>query len=271
MNSNQDKQLTDGITKLATNNMKQQPNKRNESWGASINNLPPTTFRIYFQNINGLQVQMSQNKWKAHLDFMKEKGIAMTRFAKTNTNWNFKNIKKQISATAQSVFEFSSVAFSENRFNPPSRSPYLPGGCLQLCTDHWMGRITVIIKDPRRMGRWTGNTFRFKEWKTSTAYRPCQQSIGDTKKLSTTVTYQQKLLIRKEKGKDGDPRSLFMTDLIKEIQDIEKNPNNYDILMWDANESIHDKAGNIRKLISKTRLVDTFSMISGNRTLTNLH
>jgi hypothetical protein len=26
----------------------QTPYKRNESWGASINNLPPTTFRIYF-------------------------------------------------------------------------------------------------------------------------------------------------------------------------------------------------------------------------------
>jgi hypothetical protein len=64
------------------------------------------------------------------------------------------------------------------------------------------------------------------------------------------------MLIRKEKGKDGDPRSLFMTDLIKEIQEIEKDPNNYVILMWDANESIHDKSGNLCNLIFKTRLVD---------------
>jgi hypothetical protein len=36
------------------------PNKRNEAWGASINRLPPTTFRIYFQNINGLQFKPKQ-------------------------------------------------------------------------------------------------------------------------------------------------------------------------------------------------------------------
>jgi hypothetical protein len=55
-----------------------------------------------------------------------------------------------------------------------------------------------------------------------------------------------------------------MTDLIKEIQEIEKDPNNYFILMWDANESIYDESGNLRKLISKTRLVDTFALIAGD-------
>jgi hypothetical protein len=50
------------------------PNKINEAWGASIHKLPPTTFRIYFQNINGLQLQSHQSKWQAHLEFMKKKG-----------------------------------------------------------------------------------------------------------------------------------------------------------------------------------------------------
>jgi hypothetical protein len=39
------------------------PNKKNEARGASITNMPPTTFRIYFQNINGLQLQTTQTRW----------------------------------------------------------------------------------------------------------------------------------------------------------------------------------------------------------------
>jgi hypothetical protein len=31
------------------------PPRRNEAWGSSINNLPPSIFRIYFQNINGVK------------------------------------------------------------------------------------------------------------------------------------------------------------------------------------------------------------------------
>jgi hypothetical protein len=32
------------------------PNRKYEAWGASINNLTTTIFRIYFQSINGLQL-----------------------------------------------------------------------------------------------------------------------------------------------------------------------------------------------------------------------
>jgi hypothetical protein len=97
------------------------PNRKNESWVASVNNLPPTTFRIYFQNINGLQLRTTQLKWAPHLQFMNEKGISISGFAKTNMNWHHKNIKKQLSITTQSFFQNYSLAFSENRFNPPDR------------------------------------------------------------------------------------------------------------------------------------------------------
>jgi hypothetical protein len=52
--------------------------KHNEAWGVSINNIPPTTFRIYFQNTNGLQYKTSQSRWKTHLEYMQEKGITIS-------------------------------------------------------------------------------------------------------------------------------------------------------------------------------------------------
>jgi hypothetical protein len=135
---------------------------------------------------------------------MQEKGITITGFSETKTNWHYKNIKKHITSTSQTIFPQSSIAFSDNRFNPPNGSSYLPCGCMQLCTDHWAGRIMGTIQDPRRMGRWTGQKFRLRDGKTlsiTTAYRPCQQTISDTNQPSMMVTYQQKLLFRKDKIK----------------------------------------------------------------------
>jgi hypothetical protein len=77
------------------------PTKKNESWGASINSTPPTTFRIYFQNVNGLQLRTTESKWKNHLEYMQEKGISISGLAETNTNWKHKNIKNQHNLSLQ--------------------------------------------------------------------------------------------------------------------------------------------------------------------------
>jgi hypothetical protein len=136
-----------------------------------------------------------------------------------------------------------------------------------LSTGHWTSRIIDEIKDPRRMGRWTGQKFRLREGKTLsiiTAYRPCQQNVSDANQPSMTVTHQQKVLFTKDKWKEEDPRQTFITDIIKMIKDMEKDPDNLCVLMWDANESVDDSSGSIRKLMREMKLVDTFSQIAGD-------
>jgi hypothetical protein len=89
-------------------------------------------------------------------------------------------------------------------------------------------------------------------------------SIGyGYKQPSITATYQQRILLLKDKWKDLDPRQQFITDIIEEIHTIKKYPNNLCILMFDANESIDDKSGLIRKIMAQTTLVDTFSQVAG--------
>jgi hypothetical protein len=131
------------------------PPKCNEAWGASIKTPLQTSFRIYFQNIDGLQHYTMNSRGKPHCDFMLDKGINISRFAETYSNWHHKQLKEDIKATGISVLSNSSYRFSDNEFNPPDRSAYLPGGCIQMCTDHWTVRIIKEIKDPRRMGWWT--------------------------------------------------------------------------------------------------------------------
>jgi hypothetical protein len=86
---------------------------------------------------------------------MQEKGISISGLAETNTNWNYKHIKKQLLASTNSVYDNYSIVFTDNQFKPPEQSSYLPGGSLQLCTGHWTSRIIGMINDPRRLGRWT--------------------------------------------------------------------------------------------------------------------
>jgi hypothetical protein len=87
------------------------PAKSNESWGASINNLAPTIFRIYFQNINGLQYKTTNSRWQPHLDYMKDKGISISGLAETNSSWHHKHFTRQIRAKASNAFKNSSVVF----------------------------------------------------------------------------------------------------------------------------------------------------------------
>jgi hypothetical protein len=97
-----------------------------------------------------------------------------------------------------------------------------------------------------------------------TAYRTCQQSVSDSNQPSITATYQQKLPFAKDKRIDVDPHQEFIHDIIKEIKTIEEDSNNLCILMFDANESIEDNSGAIRKIMAETTLVDTFSQVAGD-------
>jgi hypothetical protein len=78
------------------------------------------------------------------------------------------------------------------------------------------------------------------------------------------VTYQQKLILTRDKWTDEDPRKLFITDIIKVIKDREDDPSNLCVLMWDTNKSIDDNSGSIKKIMNETTLVDAFSQIAGD-------
>ena len=71
-------------------------------------------------------------------------------------------------------------------------------------------------------------------------------------------------MLREEGIEDPDPRKIFKEDMINLVQEFDMNPNNYTILMMDANKSISDKEGSLQKLLNSSSLVDTFANISDN-------
>ena len=52
---------------------------------------------------------------------------------------------------------------------------------------------------------------------------------------------------------------MFLNDLIELINIQENIKNNHVVVMIDANESLHEKPGNIQRLIKETSLIDVFT------------
>jgi hypothetical protein len=125
-----------GTNTQSTSSMVQQiipqylPNatRSNKTWGASMDTIDPASTRIFFQNINGLRFATPDNRWEPHLTLMKERGIAISGFAETNINWNFRNIRSSITDTARKIFPNSVTSLSPNKYQPPTPSAYQPGG-----------------------------------------------------------------------------------------------------------------------------------------------
>ena len=140
----------------------------NDTWGASLSDKCNDSTRIFFQNINGLKDSKKKCCWEQHMIFMKEIGCEISGLAKTNTNWNFGNKKQALTQISNMAFPNSRINFSTNNFNTTSNYSFLPGGAIQLCCNHWTGRIMRSINDPRKMGRWTGHQYRLKENKSLT-------------------------------------------------------------------------------------------------------
>jgi hypothetical protein len=240
--------------------------KANNEWESTITNKTSDTVKIYFQNINGLQERKFHGRWTDQLKYMEQHDIDICGLAETNTNWKFNNTREELTTKAKLAFKNSAINFSINQFNPKRSTNYQPGGCVQICKNHWTGRIIRQIDDPRTLRRWTGQTFWLKGDRlitVITGYRPCRYSTTHLLKAYQTVHRQQTTILESEGFKHPDPRKIFITDLIKAIKDEEKNPGNSCIMMMDANEAIEDKEGPLRKIFNETTLVDALHAHTG--------
>jgi hypothetical protein len=100
--------------------------KPNDTWGSTISTPPHKSTRLYFQNINGLQLQRNLSRWQSHLQYMKETGTSIWGLAETNTNWSLNHIRKSIQHQSKMLFPNCSLSFSNNRFQTntlPSHAP----------------------------------------------------------------------------------------------------------------------------------------------------
>jgi hypothetical protein len=193
---------------------------------------------------------------------MEKHNIEICGLAETNTDWEYKSTKDELTNKAKNIFRNSALNFSNNQFRSEHKTSYQPGGCIHICTNHWTGTIIQKIDDDRNMGRWTGQKYRLKGDRyltIITAYRPCRYSSSHFQKATQTVHSQQATMLKDQGLEEPDPRKIFIDDMIKLVKEQEQDPMNSCILMLDANKAIEDKEGSMRKIFNNTNLVDIFS------------
>jgi hypothetical protein len=181
--------------------------------------------------------------------------------AETNIGWHHTHLQSEFRQILrrfhqQSKAEFGSPSHAEDQ--SPSKSPYQPGGMIQLS----LGPITTTtfgksINDPTGLGRWKGTTYRGSgQFKMSviTAYRTCG---GNIRTLPLGSTFSREFnYFRRQGHKSPNPRRLFFHHLEETIVSLQSSGNSI-VLMLDANSDYKSDTG-FASFLATTGLSDLY-------------
>ena len=235
----------------------------NLPWGDSINFKQQYTFRLYFQNINGIQLHHPE-KWENIIKTsMDEMHCDIVGFCETCLNWKLPYIRKQLQQLNTKYLK-TKIHITHSNNKTHSTSPFLPGGTLLATKGHWTGRIQELLHDPHHMGRWTGTKYILQQNRNLyviSAYRACRNSSSPQNLVTSNSTYAQQYYSLKEQGKETpQPRKQFVEDIIQYIHALHLQPDDMLILLMDANEQIGMEQSGIVNITTHGGLVDLFTL-----------
>lgn len=234
--------------------------KENESWGSAFEQKYSHTTRIYYQNVNSLQAR-NNLKWESTLEVLKELQCDISGFSETCTNWKCSGIIPRFRRSSRKLFPHSCLTTNKVCHQHKVKTTYLPGGCMQMSTSHWTGRIEEHLHDPRRLGRWCGQKYRLgndKHLIIITAYRVCKKNTNDERSNSMSAYKQQYTSLRRVGQTCPDPRFQFIQDFKVYINNL-KNPSTEIVVLIDANETIGEEKQGILSFMESTGLVDVMT------------
>ena len=111
-----------------------------DSWGDDITVKSSRSFRLYFQNINGLCTTELNENWIDILHFMETNSVDMYGLAETNVRWTrnlqtylYQSLRTNISEGKQQVKMVTASC------NEPVTGTYQPGGVCQVT----LGRLVL--------------------------------------------------------------------------------------------------------------------------------
>lgn len=234
----------------------------NEHWGDSLQQDKPSHHtRLYFQNIRGLQTSRknSQDKWFQILEYAHQHSFDIFGLVETCTNTSRHRIRHLLDGTTRKVFHQANLCWATNDFVTDTN--YRPGGTVVATVQSWVGRILQPLHDPHSMGRWSGNVYKLgadRRLFLFTAYRVCKQSP----ELGLISSYRQQVLKLQQRmpfESNLCPRKYFIQDFIAYVQSLSIKPNDFIIIMIDANEKLGEDIQGISMMMEKLGLVDTFT------------
>ena len=133
--------------KLSTTNL-----KSNHPWGDELSQTKsPSTFRLYYQNVNGMQIDDQGGDFTAICSTIHRLGCDLVGFCEIKLDVSKYQVKKSISSSLHSQFRNNKVAATTSTI--PFDGYYKPGGTMTICVDHHTSRFQNKFEDS--LGRWS--------------------------------------------------------------------------------------------------------------------
>ena len=228
----------------------------NGFWGNSLIAKPTTSFRIGFQNINGFNLDSSDEKSQKiqtittlhHFDFLGIQEVNLhLRIMGTDGLWAERHHST-----------FTGYTHASTTTHCSSRSRRVFGGTACFMTPNTAHRAMEHGQDLSNLGRWSWTLMRGRNnlhTRIITGYRPVR-SYNDE---ALTVYAQQELYFRQHGGW-RDPRLAFFEDLDVLIQQCLVTGEQI-ILGMDLNEDI--RTADIQSWLLKWQLIEPLSRLHG--------
>lgn len=183
----------------------------------SYPNKSPSTFRLYFININGLQYTKSNDKWHSMCDSTRQLQIDQLSLAETNVATERQYVRNELLKIAKKFFHNPQLQTSQTRVK--SATTYKPGGTASLSTGSFNQNITNSGADA--LGRWSYTTYQgSKDLTIITVYQVCKRS--DQNQGRFTAYNQQSNLLHvqsiNEQTNYRTPRQAFQQDLAELVR-----------------------------------------------------
>lgn len=182
----------------------------NDNWGHILNTKQPSTFRIIFQNIQGLPVNTRDHKYTQLAEAIRHSQADFMGLMEINLNFPHLPPMKQWKDQLRHLPPHHTIqAYNIHNTHPHRR---LFGGTANICMA--TQRVINSGTDPRSLGRWTWTTLQGIQRKIHivTAYRP----VLDRTNNPGTVYSQQEVHLHSI-GIYANPRIQFWDDLHTQI------------------------------------------------------
>jgi hypothetical protein len=211
---------------------------------------PPNTTRLYFINLNGLNLEKKAVKFRDLCEELRKADLHLFSAAKHNLDTNKFAVQQNLQNIARKSFPHQCIQTATS--STLANKFYKPGGTLIMAQGDLVGRIKDRGSDS--LGRWSWMTMVGKNQRLVTVISAYQVCIRPTNRTGTTAYHQQESLLRQKGIKKAKPRKYFQHDL-DEFICLCKTRQELVILMGDFNEALNERSS-MARIASNHGLVD---------------
>lgn len=211
-----------------------------DAWGHSLASIDASsTFRVFFQNPNGLLLSSSNYSLLQDFQTCHDYGAAVISIAETNVNWELPDQRAAMGKMLHRTWNNST--FQTSRAQEPFLSAYQPGGTATIICDNWTSRVISKGEDSSGLGRWSYIILKGKgttKVAIITAYNVCittGSSSGETTAYKQQCRLLAPLLRENNLPAAPHPHRQFILDLQPWIESLIQEDHEI-ILTMDANE-----------------------------------